>query len=107
MIRQLGTFDPPVNAIREAGWLPDEGEPMSDPRARRQARQHLADRLILEYAGAVPAGQVLAAVLRAEQLLQAYHPDEERRMSLCEELVRHRLAECTTRHAAPRLASAT
>lgn len=80
---------------------------MSDPRARRQARQDLADRLILEYAGAVPAGQVLAAVLRAEQLLQAYHPDEGRRMSLCEELVRHRLAERTARRSAPRLVIAS
>ncbi|TQK71309.1 MULTISPECIES: hypothetical protein [unclassified Nocardioides] len=80
---------------------------MSDPRARRQARQHLADRLILEYAGAVPAGQVLAAVLRAEQLLQAYHPDEGRRMALCEELVRHRLAESLTRRRAPRLVIAS
>lgn len=80
---------------------------MSDPRARRQARQDLADRLILEYAGAVPAGQVLAAVLRAEQVLQAYHPDDARRMSLCEELVRHRLAESTVRRAALRLVAAS
>jgi hypothetical protein len=79
---------------------------MPDPRARRQARRDLADRLILEYAGAVPAGQVLAVVLRAEQLLQAYQPDAGRRMSLCEELVRHRLAECTTRrHPAPLVAA--
>lgn len=80
---------------------------MSDPRARRQARQDLADRLILEYAGAVPAGQVLATVLRAEQLLRAYHPDEARRMSLCEELVRHRLAEQVVRRSPPRLVVAS
>ncbi|WGX95089.1 hypothetical protein [Nocardioides sp. L-11A] len=80
---------------------------MSDPRARRQARQHLADRLILEYAGAVPAGQVLAAVLRAEQLLQAYHPDEARRMTLCEELVRHRLVETTAGRRSSRLVVAS
>lgn len=80
---------------------------MSDPHASRQARQDLADRLILEYAGAVPAGQVLAAVLRAEQLLRAYHPDHARRMSLCEELVRHRLTERTVRPAAVRLVAAS
>lgn len=79
---------------------------MPDPRERRQARQDLASRLILEYAGAVPAGQVLAAVLRAEQLLQAYHRDTARRLSLCEVLVRHRLAESTTRPA-PRLVAAS
>ncbi|MBM7515667.1 hypothetical protein [Nocardioides nitrophenolicus] len=50
---------------------------------------------------------MLAAVLRAEQLLQAYHPDEDRRMALCEELVRHRLAESMTLRPAPRLVIAS
>lgn len=70
---------------------------MADGRARRRARNELADRLIIEYAGAVPAGQVLAAVLRAEQLLLGFQHDETSRLALCEELVRHRLAERTSR----------
>lgn len=82
-------------------------KPVSQPQARRQARQHLADRLILEYAGAVPAGQVLAAVLRAEQLLHAHHTDEQCRMAVCEELVRHRLAESASRHGTRRLVVAS
>lgn len=69
---------------------------MARERSRRQARSELADRLILEYAGAVPAGQVLAAVLRAEQLLHTFQKDEVSRLALCEELVRHRLAERTS-----------
>lgn len=68
---------------------------MPDPRAWRQARQDLADRLVLEYAGAVPAGQVLAAVLRVERLLLACQPDPRRRIALCEDLVRRRLLEHT------------
>lgn len=68
---------------------------MSDPHKRRQARQDLADRLILEYAGALAPGQVMATVLRMERLLRACQPDPGRRMSMCEELVRHRLTECT------------
>ncbi|HVK30651.1 MAG TPA: hypothetical protein VM575_20105 [Nocardioides sp.] len=69
---------------------------MPQPRTGRQARQDLADRLILEYAGAVPAGQVLAAVLRVERLLLACQPDPHRRIALCEDLVRRRLVEHTT-----------
>lgn len=80
---------------------------MSELRARRQARQHLADRLILEYAGAVPAGQVLAVVLRAEQLLHAHHTDERWRMATCEELVRHRLAESAPLRRTRRLVTAS
>ena len=75
---------------------------MPDSRTWRQARQDLAARLILEYAGAVPAGQVLAAVLRVERLLHACQPDPLRRIALCEDLIRHRLLEHTAgRHLAP------
>ncbi len=70
---------------------------MADGRTRRRARNELADRLIVEYAGAVPAGQVLAAVLRAEQLLRSFQQDEPSRLALCEQLVRHRLTERTSR----------
>ena len=79
---------------------------MPDPRARRRSRRDLADRLIVEYAGAIPAGQILAAVLRTERLVDAWHPEEDRRMALCEELVRHRLVERTARHASPRARTA-
>ena len=70
---------------------------MADGRTRRRARNELADRLIVEYAGAVPAGQVLATVLRAERLLRRFQQDDTSRLALCEELVRHRLAERTSR----------
>jgi hypothetical protein len=38
---------------------------MQEARLRRAQLQQLTDRLIVEYAGAVPPGQVLAAVVRA------------------------------------------
>lgn len=53
----------------------------------------MADRLIVEYAGAVPAGQVLAMVVRTDRLLRTFHPEAARGAALCEELVRHQLAE--------------
>ncbi|MFC7501806.1 hypothetical protein [Nocardioides sp. GCM10030258] len=69
---------------------------------RRQARQDLADRLIAEYTGALPAGQVLATVLRTDRLLALHHTAPEDRMELCEELVRHRLVDRTARAHLPR-----
>lgn len=42
---------------------------MDDRRARHEQCRLLADRLILEYAGAVAPGQVLAAVFRAHHSL--------------------------------------
>jgi len=63
----------------------------------RTARHELADRLIVEYAGAVPPGQVLACVLRADRVLASYPPNDQARLALCEELVRHRLVEHNAR----------
>ena len=68
---------------------------MLEARTRHQDRQQLADRLILEYAGAVAPGKVLAAVARIDRLLQGCHADPHHRMTLCEDLVRHRLLEHT------------
>lgn len=68
---------------------------MEHQRSPRSARQDLALRLVLEYAGAVPAGQVMAAVVRADRLLRARNLTPPQRIEACEDLVRHRLAECT------------
>lgn len=76
---------------------------MEAARAQRRARQELADRLMAEYAGSVPAGQVLAAVLRADRLLSSSHCAAADRITLCEQLVRRRFAELTDRTARPRL----
>lgn len=65
-------------------------------KSRRDDRQLLTDRLTHEYAGSVPPGQVLAAVLRADRML-AYCDDGPDRMALCEMLVRRRLAEQAAR----------
>ncbi|GAA1542408.1 hypothetical protein [Nocardioides humi] len=66
-------------------------------RPDREARQQLADRLMLEYAGSVAPGQVLAAVLRADLLLAPYHATPAARLTLCETLVRSRLTERVAR----------
>lgn len=63
----------------------------------RRARHELAHRLIAEYAGLIPAGQVLAAVLRADRLLASYHSEPSERTTLCEQLVRRRFSERTDR----------
>jgi hypothetical protein len=62
----------------------------------RDSRQLVADRLILEYAGSVPPGQVLSAVLRVDRLVGRY--DGPDRVALCESMVRRRLAEQAARH---------
>lgn len=59
----------------------------------RQQRTDLAGRLALEYAGSVPPGRVIAAVLRADKALKAFAPGTRSRLALCEELARHRLVE--------------
>lgn len=68
---------------------------MLEPRTRWEARQGLADRLMLEYAGAVAPGQVLAAVIRVDRLLGGCQRDPHQRIALCEDLVRRRLTEQT------------
>jgi hypothetical protein len=66
---------------------------MQEARLRRAQLQQLTDRLIVEYAGAVPPGQVLAAVVRAQRLMG---PDgismSSERIALCERFVRQQLS---------------
>lgn len=62
-----------------------------------QRRRELTEQLVLEYAGAVPPGQVMSAVVRADHLLSADHIDLERRLAVCEVLVRRTLAESAAR----------
>lgn len=77
---------------------------MDDIRLRRALLQQLTDRLIVEYSGALPPGQVLAAVVRAERLLRR---DDQHWTSAqaaqCESLARERLI----RQVAPLLAGPT
>lgn len=42
---------------------------MTDARVRRRQRRELTERLVAEYAGALPPGQVLAAVARVDHVL--------------------------------------
>jgi hypothetical protein len=82
--------------------VPPEGDSMDDIRLRRALLQQLTDRLIVEYAGALPPGQVLAAVVRAERLVRREdHHWTSAQASLCERLARQRL----TRQVAPHLAA--
>ena len=62
----------------------------------RQDRTDLASRLTVEYAGSVPPGQVIAAVLRADHALRSFAAGDQRRLALCEELARHRLVQFVT-----------
>lgn len=67
---------------------------MEDRRAQREQCRTLADRLIVEYAGAVPPGQVLAAVLRVHHALDRHlELSTTARLALCESSVRRLLAE--------------
>lgn len=67
-----------------------------DFKSWRDERQLLTDRLVLEYGGAVPPGQVLAAVLRADRLLGRCEAGPER-SSLCELLARRQLVDGAAR----------
>ena len=60
----------------------------------RAGVRDLADRLILEYAGAVPPGQVLALVFRAERSLgvRGCLPAATR-LEVCEQVVRRLLTD--------------
>lgn len=60
----------------------------------RSGVRELADLLIVEYAGALPPGQVLALVVRAERSL-ARLPElpAQTRLLMCEALVRRLIAD--------------
>lgn len=67
---------------------------MSDIWNRRSERRDLADRLMVEYAGAVPPGQILAAVTRAHRLVtSARFGRSIGAMELCEAVARRSLAD--------------
>ena len=76
---------------------------MTDLRAHREERRHLTDRLIVEYAGSLPPGQVLATVLRADRLLSPFEPDQPGRFAMFESVARHWLAERGARANNPRV----
>lgn len=60
----------------------------------RRERRELADRLAVEYAGAVTPGQVEAAVTASDTFLESIAPGEPtERMAMCESMARHRLVE--------------
>lgn len=65
---------------------------MEQYRTHRVLLRQLADRLIVEYAGILPPGQVLAAVFRANQsLARNGGVTGEPRLLLCESVVRQAL----------------
>lgn len=68
---------------------------MSDIARTRAERRELADRLMAEYADAVPPGQVLAAVARAHCLARSTRRrlGKDKAASSCEGLARRTLAE--------------
>ena len=60
----------------------------------RTAVRDLADRLTLEYAGAVPPGQVLALVFRADRsLVAAGSLPAPTRLEVCEQVVGRMLTD--------------
>lgn len=67
---------------------------MTDLTPFRDQLHHLSDRLVLEYAGSLPPGQVMAAVYRAHRTVSGLHPAADAgRLSLCELVARAALAE--------------
>lgn len=74
----------------------DEVVPVA-PAERRQRRLDLAEQLIVEYAGAVAPGRVLATVLRADHLLRRSGAASAGSEGLFESLVRHQLVEYAAR----------
>ena len=67
---------------------------MDGRRARREQCRLLADRLSLEYAGAVAPGQVLAAVFRAHHSLAGpLGLSMAAKMDICESLARRLLTD--------------
>jgi len=68
---------------------------MHEIHQRRVQLQQLTDRLVLEYAGALPAGQVLAAVTRAQRRVGGAFWSAER-TNLCETLARDELTRRLT-----------
>lgn len=67
---------------------------MHDMWNRRNERRDLAERLIVEYAGSVPPGQILAAVTRAHRLIRSTRLGRSNgEMALCEAVARRSIAD--------------
>ena len=61
--------------------------------SRRDICRNLAERLIIEYTGSLPPGQVLATVIRAGRVLGTVDLDAANWAGLCESMVRRGLAD--------------
>lgn len=67
---------------------------ITDVRTYADERHALGDRLMMEYAGSLPPGQVLAAVARADLVVARMDPrDSQARMSLCESIARRSITD--------------
>jgi hypothetical protein len=67
---------------------------MTDTLPFRDQLRDLAERLVLEYAGSLPPGQVMAAVYRSHRSVTGVHPAADSgRLSLCELVARAALTE--------------
>jgi hypothetical protein len=73
---------------------------MNQTGVRRSQRRELTARMQVEYAGALPPGQVLAVVTRAELLVARTHtePWSADLQEVCETVVRHMLARRVASH---------
>jgi hypothetical protein len=74
---------------------------MNQTATRRCQRRELTARMQVEYAGALPPGQVLAAVTRAELLVARTHaqPWSPDLRAVCETIARHMLTRRIATHA--------
>ena len=71
---------------------------MTEARIRKLQLRELTDRLIVEYAGALPPDQILAAVIRAQHLMgRDRRPWPSERVALCETFARQQLSLRLTR----------
>jgi hypothetical protein len=80
-------------AEREGGDAAVITETRARERRRSEVRE-LAERLTLEYSGAIPPGQVLALVFRADRSLASLgHLSVDARIEVCENVVRRLLTD--------------
>jgi hypothetical protein len=79
-------------AVRSGGTRSAEARTAHRPTGRREVRA-LADRLVVEYAGAVAPGRVIAAVFRAYRLVIAGGTAPGSGIELCEAVVRRQLTD--------------
>lgn len=73
---------------------------MEGPSTRRALLRQVADRLIGEYAGILPPGQVLAVVFKANHSVGLQRSiARESRLALCEQFARELLSQRVAAHA--------